>query len=76
MPHIDDDWFPARYVRILMTKARAVSDLKELVKQGVLPKEFGERLDSMRDEELQPHLRQSLLDIWAAGLRDHVSSGR
>ena len=72
MPDIGEDWFQARFVRILMTKERVVSDLHQLVEQGLLPKEFGERLNSMPQDELQPHLQKTLLEVWAAGLRDHV----
>jgi hypothetical protein len=76
MPDIDEDWLQARFVRILMTRERALKDLQQLVEKGHLPKEFGEHLNSITDDELQPHLRKSPLDVWEAGLRDHVESGR
>lgn len=76
MPDIDEDWFQARFVQILMTRERALKDLQQLVEKGDLPKEFGEHLNSITDDELQPHLRKSLLDVWNAGLRNHVKSGR
>jgi hypothetical protein len=73
---IECEWISARYIQILLTRDRALADFKEAVRAGRLPKEIGDRLESLPPDQLQERLRQSVITTWNAGLREWVNQER
>ena len=73
---IETEWIPARYIQILVTRDRAMADFREAVKNGQLPSEVGDRLESLPSGQLQQHLRNSVITTWNAGLREWVKEER
>jgi len=74
IPEIPEDWFPARFIRLLYTKEEFHKHMKDTVTRGVLPEDLGRRIGQLNEVELQPLLRASLIKTWHAGLRDWARS--
>jgi hypothetical protein len=72
MPNLQEDWFPARYVQRFYTRTQARENLKKMIAEGKIPREIGEQMGKLSDEELQSFLRESLLATWRHGFRDCV----
>jgi hypothetical protein len=72
MPEVDEDWFPARYVQRLYTRAMMVEKMREsLPNHGISP-EVIDRLSQSPPEVLQEALRESLRSLWGLGLREAI----
>jgi hypothetical protein len=76
IPHIHEDWFPARFVKIIATRDKAIRAFRDRVRAGDMSADVAERFDQMNDDELHARLRQSMVETWEAGLRDWVKSRR
>jgi len=69
-PGIQEDWFPARYVRRLYARAQFTEQLESMMSEGEMPPEVG----SFSTEQVQSILRAALTETWHQGLRDCVRS--
>lgn len=74
LPNIQEDWFPAFWVKKFYTQKQARENLLKMVDEGILPREMGEKMNKLSNDKLQPHIRDSLIQVWESGLRDWVKN--
>lgn len=75
-PNIQEDWFPARYVRLFYNKQRFKEVMSEMVSAGHLPPDIVDRFAQLEPQEVQTIIGKSLSAVWKSGLREWVRKQR
>ncbi|HSW00128.1 MAG TPA: hypothetical protein VLI39_08150 [Sedimentisphaerales bacterium] len=73
---IQEDWFPASYIRRVYTKEQLKTGLMRLAEEGTVPPDICERMGGPPEAELQRIMRDSVIETWHAGLRDWMKHGQ
>jgi hypothetical protein len=68
-PHIHEDSFPAKHIKILYRRSQLIERMKR-VPGG--PKDFSKQIEGLSWDETQAILRESITEIWKAGLGRRV----
>lgn len=68
-PDIEEDWFPASYIRRIYTKEQLLANLKRLTEEGTLPSDVFERMNNLSEAELQRIMRLSIVETWHNDLK-------
>ena len=69
MPGIDEDWFPAQFVRVMWSKQGLEQAVSEAVADGIVPEELAGKLLEGGGRE---HFREAAAEVWARGLKECV----
>lgn len=72
LPEVDEDWFPAKYIRRLYTRNQFLLSLDQLAAADELPGDVVARMKGMNSNLQQEALRESIVHVWKAGLRDYT----
>lgn len=67
---IDEDWFPALYVRRIYSQEQFFERMQEMIAEGTLPADLEQQMRKLNEEELQKILAASVTEVWKLGLRD------
>jgi len=72
LKEIQEDWFPALYVKLFYTRSQFIERLRLMSSQGKIPPIIADKIEKFSNQEIQEIIRASLVETWKLGLRDWV----
>jgi hypothetical protein len=69
---IDEDWFPAIYVRRVYSKEEFFAQMRAMIEAGSLPADIEQQMRKLSDPALHKILAASFTHMWHLGLRDYM----